>query len=117
MRPVGDPWQGRREFAAGWGPEDPGRGPNNHLRWPLARAPSYARWVGARGPWVWTREPPSVAPGKGTVDLLPLADFRTQRLKIGEVGKRISRFVCVCVRVRVRVRVRVHVCVRVRVCL
>ena len=91
MRPVGDPWQGRREFAAGWGPEDPGRGPNNHLRWPLARAPSYARWVGARGPWVWTREPPSVAPGKGTVDLLPLADFRTRRLKIGEVGKRICR--------------------------
>ena len=65
---------------------------------------------------MWTREPPSVAPGKGTVDLLPLADFRTQRLKIGEVGKRISRFVCVCVRVRVRVRVCVCVPAQITAC-
>ena len=36
----GGPWQGHRRMLAGWGPEDPGCGPENHLRWPLARAPS-----------------------------------------------------------------------------
>ena len=54
-----------------------GQALNAPCRRPLARASGVCGWVGTRRPWAWTRRPPSVTPGKGTVVCAPGGGPRT----------------------------------------